>query len=90
MHWSVRRGDQHVGNSDADLAIVAKRTGVKRQKRILEDILRDRLLGGIYRTDQARLIVVNGLDQIVDEVLGKIGAANREVVNANCRVVLAE
>jgi hypothetical protein len=63
---------------------------VKRQKRILEDILRDRLLGGIGETDQTRLIVVNGLDQVVDEVFGKIGAAHRKVVNANRRVVLAE
>jgi hypothetical protein len=69
------RGGEFIGNFDANLAIVADRTGVEWQKRILEDILRDRLLSGISRADQTRLIVVNGLDQVVD---------------ANCRVVLVE
>src|SRR5436853_279784 len=75
------RGDKRFRNFDANLAIVADRTGVERQKRVLEHVLRNRLLGGISRTDQRRLIVVNGLDQVVDEVLGKIGAANRKVVD---------
>src|SRR5262249_17938431 len=84
------RGDKRFRNFNSDLAVVTNRTGMKWQERVLQDILRNRLSGGIGCTDQTRLIVVNGLDQIVDEVLGKIGAPNREIVDANSRVVLVE
>ena len=47
------------------------------QKRVFEDILRDRLLGGISRTDQTSLIVVNGLATLVAVFGALTGVYNR-------------
>src|ERR1700722_13568882 len=76
---SIRGGDQHVGNFDADLAIVAKRAGMKRQEGVLEDVLRDGFRRRRMRFEQRRLVFENRFYQLIDQIVGKIGSPDCKV-----------
>src|ERR1700719_5326509 len=76
---SVRGSRQHVGNFDADLAIVAKCAGMKRQEGVLEDVLRDVFRRRRMRFEQRRLVFENRFYQLIDEIVGKIGSPDRKI-----------
>src|SRR5271165_2149198 len=75
------RGSERLRNADADLAIVADRTGVERQEGVLLRILWDGLMCRRASFHEARLVLENGFDQLVDQIIGEIGSADGEIVH---------
>src|ERR1700676_2185017 len=87
---SVRVRRQHVGNLDADLAVITKCAGMKRQEGVLEDVLRDGFRRRRMRFEQRRLVFENRFYQLIDEIVGKVGSPDRKIEYAERVIIFVE
>src|SRR5947209_19988631 len=68
---SLRR-NKRCRNCNADFPIMADRSGVERQERVLEDVLRERLPRCVMHLHQARLILMDRFHQLVNQIVRQI------------------
>src|SRR5450830_250159 len=73
------RGEQRIRNADANLAIVAHRSGMERHEGIFHYVLREGLACSRSSFHKARHVLENCFDQLVDQIV--IGHAGLAIVS---------